>query len=886
MAANMMDAAKMLLKREGSSSGSSSNSASNLYATVLPVAIGAGVWFTLFIVFRRIFKRNYQARSVISSLRPEERSPQLSDSMFGWIKEFLNMRDDYILQHHTLDGYLFLRFLKLSVVICFVGCVITWPVLFPVTATGGAGGSQLDLLAMGNVNNFWRYWAHAGCAVIFFGFVMYMITRETVYYINLKQAYLLAPGYASRISTRTVLFASVPQEYMNETKLRDMFGAAVRRVWLVTDTEELEELVDRRDKAAMKLEGAETKLIRTANANRLKAQKKGAKTNGDAAHEEAAVGESSNYAQWLDAKKRPTHKLKLFGLCGAKVDTIDWSRNELQQLIPEVNKTQAEHKAQKAKMLTSAFIEFDTVNAAQAAYQMVAHHQALHMAPRYAGPNPNEIIWKNLRINWKSRIIRGTIATTICVALVVLWIFPIIAVGSISNIQQLTHTKYFTWLSFLEDIPKPIEGVVSGLLPSILLAIVMMLPPIILRMAAKFGGALTRSQIELTVQNYFFAFQIVEVFFFATLGSALPQVAAKIAQSPTSAPSALAQNIPKAYTLYLSYFIVQGLAVVSGLLVGLVGLLLFKLLGKFLDGTPRKMYKRWISLSGLGWGTLFPVQTGLLCIAIIYSILAPLVTGFAVLGLSLFYLAYKYNLLFVYNIDIDTKGRVYPRALQQLFVGLYVAEVTLIGLFAVSIGGAAEHHPKGAIGPLILMIIMLVFTALYQSGMNSALSPLVEYLPTSIEAEERRLQGAEKTQPIEGSANGGPSNDIHEKDGQVDESSPITPSTQDKGNMLTRFLKPHVYCDYAAMRKIVPQSIAVRYTPEDEEHAYFNPAIASQTPLLWIPRDSMGLSRDEVRDTSKVIPITDDGAYLDEKNKIVWDADGAQPPIYQEAPYY
>jgi hypothetical protein len=46
-------------------------------------------------------------------------------------------------------------------------------------------------------------------------------------------------------------------------------------------------------------------------------------------------------------------------------------------------------------------------------------------------------------------------------------------------------------------------------------------------------------------------------------------------------------------------------------LLGIVGLLVFKLLGKFLDNTPRKMYKRWISLSGLGWGTLFPIYTNL-----------------------------------------------------------------------------------------------------------------------------------------------------------------------------------------------------------------------------------------------------------------------------------
>ena len=57
--------------------------------------------------------------------------------------------DTYVLQHNSLDGYFLLRFLKIAVVICFVGCCITWPVLFPVNATGGAGKKQLDLLTFG-----------------------------------------------------------------------------------------------------------------------------------------------------------------------------------------------------------------------------------------------------------------------------------------------------------------------------------------------------------------------------------------------------------------------------------------------------------------------------------------------------------------------------------------------------------------------------------------------------------------------------------------------------------------------------------------------------------------------------------------------------------------
>ena len=38
--------------------------------------------------------------------------------------------------------------------------------------------------------------------------------------------------------------------------------------------------------------------------------------------------------------------------------------------------------------------------------------------------------------------------------------------------------------------------------------------------------------------------------------------------------------------------------------------------------------------------------------------------------------------------------------------------------------------------------------------------------------------------------------------------------------------------------------------------------------------------------TSKVIPITDEGATIDEKNNIIWDTEGARPPVWEEKVVY
>ena len=107
-----------------------------------------------------------------------------------------------------------------------------------------------------------------------------------------------------------------------------------------------------------------------------------------------------------------------------------------------------------------------------------------------------------------------------------------------------------------------------------------------------------------------------------------------------------------------------------------------------------------------------------------------------------------------------------------------------------------------------------------------------------------------------------------------------------KPGIIKKFLRPDVYNDYATMRRLVPKELAVTYEPIIEEEAYFHPAITAQTPLIWIPRDTMGISRKECADTSQVIHCTDEGAFLDDKNKIVWDAEDGRPPIYEEKIFY
>jgi hypothetical protein len=474
----------------------SSSSLSAFLATFIPVAIQAGAFFLVFLFLRSRMKRVYRPRTFLSIVPEPCRTQDLPQGRFNWLSPFKNLPDEYVLNHQSLDGYLYLRFLKMLTLICFVGCLITWPVLFPVNATAAGGKTQFDLLSFSNITKQQksRYYAHVFIAWIFFSFVMFIVTRETIYFINLRNAYLMSPFNAARISARTVLFTDVPADYLQLEKLHALFGATIRRAWLTTDCKDLDADVENRDKTALKLEGAEIKLSKQANKRRLKAEKaaqkgkktpaapqgeKGAAPVAPAAAPGADVEAGPVTSEYLIKKDRPTHRLGKIPFIGKKVDTIEWSRSELKTLVPKIANEQSTLRKGDGKLLPAVFIEFTTQQAAQAAYRRMSARRAPRMYPRAISATPDQIIWKNLKIKKTERAGRKVATNTFLTLMIIFWAIPVAIVGAISNINYLTDKVHF--LRFITHIPKPILGVVTGLLPSVLLSVLMSLVPVVCR---------------------------------------------------------------------------------------------------------------------------------------------------------------------------------------------------------------------------------------------------------------------------------------------------------------------------------------------------------------------------------------------------------------------
>ena len=128
------------------------------------------------------------------------------------------------------------------------------------------------------------------------------------------------------------------------------------------------------------------------------------------------------------------------------------------------------------------------------------------------------------------------------------------------------------------------------------------------------------------------------------------------------------------------------------------------------DSTPRSVYNTKYSPRTEKWGTLFPRMTQLVVITFVYSIISPLINGIAFVAFFLFYFLYKYLFTWVNDqpSSSETGGLFFPKAMNHVFVGLYIQQLCLCGLFFLAENDAEQPSavPEGAL--LVVLIVLTV----------------------------------------------------------------------------------------------------------------------------------------------------------------------------------
>ncbi|KAF5002217.1 hypothetical protein FGRMN_523 [Fusarium graminum] len=650
--------------------------------------------------------------------------------------------------------------------------------------------------------------------------------------------------------------------------------------------------------------------------------------------------EPAVWEKYLKKKDRPTHRLPMFGktwlfpipFVTKKVDTIYWCRQELARLNLEIEMEQ--QHPERFPLMNSAFIQFNHQVAAHMACQSVIHHVPRQMAPRMNEISPKDVDWDNMAFTWWQEWLRSGIVFAIVVAMIFLWAIPVAWTAALSQLDNLIRSN--EWLSFLSknDAVHTIAKAISGVLPAVVLGLLLVLIPIILDFLAGFRGAKTGSQRVEFVQVFYFAFLFIQVFLIVSIAAffaaSLDDLVHNVQELKTvqDVLNLLAYNLPSAANYFFSYMILQAMSTSSATLLQLGALVMWYVIARILDSTARNKWSRNTSLRQVKWGAFFPIYTNFACIGLVYCVIAPLISIFAIVTFTLLWIAQRYAMLYVTRFEHDTGGVLYPRAINQTFTGIYVMELCMAGLFFL----VRDEHKKPACTPHgIIMIIVLILTILYQLLLNYSFSPLFRYLPITFEdeavlrdqafqrAQDQRLglmdddelneepedsQYQEKTQTVEGGQGiemrrfGTIRRPVKQvgawaKDGgnQIRKFTGVN-KAKDKNKRASEYRRKHRQKDVEAQLAIGEALFGGIHdeiedlTPEERDalvrHAFQHEALRARRPTVWIPHDDLGISEDEICRTqaySEHIWISNEGTALDSKVRVVY---GKAPPDFSE----
>ncbi|KAI0751951.1 late exocytosis, associated with Golgi transport-domain-containing protein [Irpex lacteus] len=338
-----------------------------------------------FTILRPKFPAIYSPRTFTPSANYHVQPIQ--EHWWAWPLGVFRANYESIQAANGLDAYFFVRFLWMIVKILLPIWPISWAVLMPIDAvkTGVAGNTGLDIFTFGNVGKTQqaRYAAHLILAWLFSFWIMYNLRKEMKHFVLTRQRWLVDPVNANLAQSNTLLITGIPQKYLTEAAIKDLFSVlpgGVRKVWLNRDLKEMPDLYERQVKASTKLEAAETKLIKKALKNYNKQTKAANKANSKGSSKEristdnrhltdvSTIDTERNGVAMADAyvplKQRPSHRLPPFkflpfGLpfMGRKVDSIDWARKEVADTAYELERSRRQLAADVAHSSATSHIE-------------------------------------------------------------------------------------------------------------------------------------------------------------------------------------------------------------------------------------------------------------------------------------------------------------------------------------------------------------------------------------------------------------------------------------------------------------------------------------------------------------------------------------------------
>lgn len=386
--------------------------------------------------------------------------------------------------------------------------------------------------------------------------------------------------------------------------------------------------------------------------------------------------------RFVPQKKRPTWKQGFLGLIGKKMD-LESSPAWIADKNAELERMRGDQD--QFEYGNTAFVRFDSQTEAHAFARLVSSTDKKNrLISTQVEVVPEDIEWSNTSMNAYQRKVRTAISWALTIGLIITWAIPVAFVGIVSNVDALC--AQVSWLAWICTLPEAALGIIKGVLPPALLAILFLLLPIVLRMLVKLQGEILNSQIELKTFSRYWLFQVIHGFLIVTLASGLISALANIDELAGQVPTLLATKLPNASIFFLTYVLVQTFSSAAKVYSRAIPMALYSLRNLIGGGTPRKVYTSQWKMEQFKWAKTWPPICLIICICIVYSVIQPVITLLTLVAFVLLYAAYKYVIYWAADQpdSLETGGMFYIKALRTVFVALYLEGICLAGLFFLS----------------------------------------------------------------------------------------------------------------------------------------------------------------------------------------------------------
>ncbi|CAO3630309.1 unnamed protein product [Cunninghamella blakesleeana] len=398
---------------------------------------------------------------------------------------------------------------------------------------------------------------------------------------------------------------------------------------------------------------------------------------------------------------RPQVKSGFLGLWGEKVDAID----HYTKLFNEYDlKTIKARESSEYDMTSVAFVTFEEMSSALIASQITINPVPFRCRVSKAF-EPRDVIWNNMHINGKERIMRTILVWTVTVLLVFFWTVPIAFFSVLTSIDFI-KARFPSAYEVIAGSPFLIN-IFQGFIPTVLVNIFMALVPLIMDSLGYVQGLRARSAIaESTLSKYFF-FLIYNVLIVFTVSFSLSAMI-DIINKPVDTINALAVKLPAVSSFFINYTIMQGFLLMPLNLL-LLGSLIVRGFSVYFSRSPRE-HASARAPDSFNYGIGYPAPLLIFIIVLEYSVISPIILVFGCIYFCTTYFVYKYQFLYVYFRPYEAAGELWTKVFPRIIAGMIIFQLTMLGLFTI----------KGFFVLSILCIPLIFFTLVFKFTIDAA----------------------------------------------------------------------------------------------------------------------------------------------------------------------